>query len=84
MLKTKIRLRIHLKLWKGQKMLYNRSHSIKDRIRRAVQVCMWDKAYVKVNYGKGVFNDGYYYNMPDFNKALSAFTEKLLIEYLRK
>lgn len=83
-MKTKIRLKIQLKLWHKGRIVFDSCLSVKDRVLRAVQVEMWDKAYLKINYGKRIFNDGYYHNLPDFKNALSAFTEKNVIEYLRK
>lgn len=83
-MKTKVRLNIHLKLWLNGRIGLNSSFRIKDRVLHAIQVEMWNKAYLRVSYGNEKFNDGYYYNLPDIKRALSVFTEKPLTEYLRK
>ena len=39
------------------------------------------QVYIKVSYGKRLYNDGIYTNEQDLKEALSAFTEQSLIGY---
>jgi len=41
----------------------------------------WQKAYLKVLYTKDFHNDGWYNNKQEFKLALTAFTEKPLLDY---
>jgi len=72
-----------LRLWKNNRLIANKQFQIKDRLLRSAQVEMWNKAYLKVNYGGNkTFNDGIYFNYECLKFALSSFTEKVLISYL--
>ena len=43
---------------------------------------LWDKAYIKVIYGKDIHNERYHDNIKSLKKALSYYTEKHLLDYI--
>ncbi len=82
-IKKRIRLAIRLKLFKNDKLILDTTKYIKSRILRLVQVNLWSKAYLKVSYGNGYYNDGIYKNSKDIKQVLSQFTEKSLVDSLK-
>ena len=83
-MKIKTRINIQLKLWNNEKLVLDTSRRIKSRILALAQVSPWQKAYLKVTYDyrRGFFNAGEYYKYKDLKEALSAFTEKGLLDYI--
>lgn len=87
------RLKITLKLWKSDGRV-KRYHSARTRrIYSILRAENFSKAYVKVVYGKGVtnrgkveeiYNDGEYETLDELKHALSAFTEKSLLDGTEK
>jgi len=76
-------IKIHLKLKNSSRATESYCSSKLRRIYSISQGAKFKKAYLRVNYEVG-YNDGEYSNIADLKMALSAFTEKSLIEYLRK
>jgi len=81
-MKTKIRLAIHLKLFLNTRPILSTTKQIKSRILVAALKEKWDMAYLRVNYGRRMFNYGFYSSPTELKKAISIFTEKSLINYL--
>jgi len=87
MQRTKIRtlrIPIRLKLYKKGKMTLSTTVHQKSRIMSRVVPKSWEKAYLKVSYGGGHYNDGVYTKMKDFKQAFHAFTDKRLLDYLEQ
>ena len=82
-MKTKIRLRMTLKLWNNGELVLSTRKQIKDRIIALAQVAMWDKAYLKVSYSPNDINEIDCYCLDRLKHALSAFTEKGLLDDFR-
>lgn len=80
-MKTKLRLNIQVKFWKKGKLINSTCRRVKDRILSLAQKVKWDKAYIKVNYNRSFYNDGFYYNFKDLKEVLSIFTEKALLDF---
>jgi len=78
----KIRLWIQLKAWQKDKLVVDTVLSVKSRVIATLQGKRWQKAYIKVNYGRGIYNDGEYTTLRELKKALSAFVEKPTRGYL--
>lgn len=82
-MKTRIRLRITLKLWNNRQLVLSTRKQIKDRIIALAQVTMWDKAYLKVSYSPNDINEIDCYSLERLKHALSVFTEKDLLDDFR-
>ena len=76
-------IKIHLKLKNNGRPVKCYCSSKLRRIYSILQRAKFRKAYLRVNYPMG-YNDGEYSNIADLKMALLAFTEKSLIESLRK
>ncbi|OGM12634.1 hypothetical protein A2V80_01660 [Candidatus Woesebacteria bacterium RBG_16_39_8b] len=69
-------MRITLKLWPSNNSKAIRYNSSKRRrIYSILRHEKFSKAYLKVRYDQQFFNDGFYENKPDLEKALSMFLE---------
>lgn len=75
-------LKITLKLFKRDGPIVRYRTVKRKRIYHLVEANDFAKAYLKVNYTKDDYNDGVYYSKEDLIQALSAFTEKSLVQYL--
>ena len=73
---------MYLKLYKNHRLLCRSTFTKKSSIRNCLQVKLWDKAYIRVIYGPKTFNDGIYFDLKSIYQALSAFTEKVLLDYI--
>ena len=82
-MKKKSAIKIHLKLKNNDGSVKSYCSSKLRRIYSILQEAKFKKAYLRVNYEVG-YNDGEYSNITDLKMALSVFTEKSLIKYLRK
>jgi len=80
---NKIRINLHLKLWKDKKMIFSIACRKKSTIRRSIEANTYTKAYLRVSYLKDFYNSGYYNNKKDVLSALSAFTEKPLLDFVK-
>ena len=76
------KLFIRLILFKDGKRVLNIGKHRKARILHFIQVAPFEKAYLKVIYKTGFINDSYFYNIDELKRALKAFTEKSLINYI--
>ena len=43
-----------------------------------------DKVYIRVIYGRGRINEGYYFNFKDFKNAYLAFTSKPQLDFIEQ
>jgi len=77
-----LRLPIQIKLFKNGKEYLATTVHRKSQVYLRTEPKLWHKAYLRVTYGKGLTNSGWYTTLTDFKKALSAFTEKGLLDYL--
>jgi len=80
-MKKSSKIKIHLKIENSNGKARSYCSSKLKRIYSIIQGAKFVKAYLRVSYGH-VFNDGEYLNVDDLKKALSAFTEKSLVDYL--
>jgi len=78
----KIRIPIHIKLFKNGELIHSSTFTKKSKALRCIQVRSWDKAYLKVTYDRKFYNDGIYEKNKDFKEALAAFTEKSLLDFV--
>jgi hypothetical protein len=76
----KLRIGIHLKLWKDGKLVLATTKRIKNQIIVSLSTTPHDRGYIKVTYTPGFWNDGYYDDDKKLLAALSAFTEKTLTD----
>jgi len=81
MKKEKIRLPITLKLWKNKKLVNHSVCTKKTQILIRARSIKWDKAYLKVSYCEGLWNDSDHYTLEGLEKALKAYFEDNLIGY---
>lgn len=72
---------MYLKLYKNQRLICSSTFTKKSSIRNCLQVKLWDKAYLRVIYDNKFYNDGIYFDLKSIKQALSAFTEKALLDY---
>jgi len=75
-------MKIHLKIENRNGKAKSYCSSKLRRIYSILQGAKFNKAHLRVNYGH-IFNEGEYFNSADLKKALSAFTEKPLVDYLK-
>lgn len=75
-------VRILMKLTRGDKTVSRYHSSRKRRILHLIKANNFAKAYLKVDYGKGDYNDGIYESKEELLLALSAFTENALVAAL--
>lgn len=80
----KIRIGMYLKLYKNGQTMHISTFTKKSSIRDCLQVKLWHKAYLRVIYDNNFYNDGIYFNLTSIKQALSAFTEKALLDYVAK
>ncbi len=85
----KLRLGLTLKLWKRDGGVSSYRFQKKSRLLATAEAILWQKAYLKVYYGKAitnkgkledVVNEGDYETLDELKQALSAFTEKSLLD----
>lgn len=83
------RIKITLKLWSNDGTVKIYHPPTIRRFLSTAKANKWEKAYVRVVYGKGVtnsgkieqiYNDGTYFSLPELKDAFLAFTEKSLLE----
>lgn len=79
---TRIRLRITISMYKNDVLVKRSTLAIKSRILKLAQETLWDKAIVKVNYGNDLDNTKVCYSQDDVKWAVSAFTEKPLLDHI--
>lgn len=53
----------------------------KSSVLRWVQVLSWDKGYIILHYGNGLYNDNFFSDIGDLKENLSIFTEKEALDY---
>lgn len=89
----KLRLGLSLKLWKNDGVVSSYRFQKKSRLLAVAKATSWQKSYLKVFYGKGItntgklediYNDGEYEELEELKLALSAFTEKSLLDDTEK
>ena len=84
-MRTKIRVKITIKLFLNGKLVVRATRRIKDRILKIAKVTMWQKGLLIVSYGPSPKeqNAGCFYNFQELKEILSVFTEKSLLDYLK-
>lgn len=89
----KLNIKFTLKIWKQDETVQKYYSTKIRRIIAKVKADKFLKAYIKVSYGKGmtnkrkreeIYNDGIYDNPKELLEALSAFTERSLLEDTEK
>lgn len=89
----KLRLGLTLKLWKNDGTASSYRFQKKSRLLAIAEAASWQKSYLKAFYGKGmtntgkhedIYNDGDYETLEELKQALSAFTEKSLLDDTEK
>ncbi len=82
-----------LKLWKKDGGVSSYRFQKKSRLLGVAEAVPWQKAYLKVYYGKAItnkgryediVNEGDYETLEELKQALSAFTEKSLLDDTEK
>lgn len=68
-----------LKLFRDDKMVSNLHTKKKMRLPSRYKVLKWENAYLKVEYGKDLYNDGTYSNIKDLHRSFLSFIEPELI-----
>ena len=77
----KLRIGILCKAFLGKGKYKQASFQKKSAFRLWIASFPWQKAYIKVTYNKGHYNDGEYTTHKDLTFAINAFTEKDLLDY---
>jgi hypothetical protein len=79
----KFRLKYYLKLYdKDGGLISSHFKTIKSKIVDLSRLTPWHKAYIKVDYGDDMSNDGDYFTQEKFEIALNNFTEKKLLDFI--
>ena len=81
-MRTKIRLKIRLKLYKDGQLVLDTTRRKKSQTLLQLDRVFHDKAYIRVDYPCGGWNDSYHSSDESLKATLSAFTEKSLIDEL--
>lgn len=77
----KLRIKFRLILFdNGKRILGTTSHK-KIKILHIAERTKHNKSYIKVDYGSGC-NESFHYSLISLKKALNAYTEKSLIEFI--
>lgn len=80
-MKKKVRLPITLKLWKDGKLIHKSVCTKKTQTLARARSIKWEKAYIKVSYCEGLWNDSDHYLLESLETALNAYFEDSLISY---
>lgn len=81
MRKRKPRLPITIKLWKNDTLINQSVCLKKTQILARTKGNKWDKAYIKVTYCEGYFNDSDHYSQESLENALNAYLETKTIDH---
>lgn len=79
--KRKLRIPITLKLWKKEKLIESIVCQSKRKILARMECKKWDKAYIKVSYGGGFYNNSDHFTKESLIKALNSYLEESLLEH---
>jgi len=72
-----------LTLYEKGELVLDIKKRIKSRVVNLIKAKSFDKAYLRVSYGRGLFNSGLYTSRKGLVHALNAFTEKNLLEEIK-
>ena len=80
----KLRISTRLVLKNKNKVVLDTSCQKKSLILASIKCVPHTKGYIKVGYGQGLFNDGWYNNDFELLRALKNFTERGLLRMLEE
>ena len=80
----KVYLKIRLKLWENGRMVLDTTRRKKSQILLQLERVPHDRAYLRVDYSCGEFNDAEYFYDEAVKKALADFTSQTLLRTLTK
>lgn len=78
--RKKLRISMRLILKKDDKVVLTTNCQRKAMITSTITRVPHDKGYIKVHYGRGLWNDGWYDTDAKLLGALDAFTERELLK----
>jgi hypothetical protein len=81
-MRTKIRLKIRLKLYENGRLVLDTTRRKKSQIMLQLERVFHDKSYIQVSYPCGGWNDSCHSSDELLKAALSAYTEKSMIDEL--
>ena len=79
----KIRLPITIKLFDNRGLIQSTRAYKKSKILNIAQVVSWQKAYLKVAYGDGFYNECICRNLSELKNYLRIFTECSLLKFIK-
>jgi len=80
----KLRIKMRIKLWKKGKTIVDAFRTKKSTIWSDSERVIWDRGYILVDYGNGFINDSYHTTKESLLNALTAYTEKPLLDYVER
>lgn len=81
--KKKIRFPLSIKLYKDGGLVCKALFRKKTKLLQLIQVKKFDKGYLKVCYGNGLYNDCYFNDTPDLFNSFNLFMEKGIVDYVK-
>lgn len=80
-MKMKQRLPMTLKLWRNGRLVNQSVCMKKTQILARIKGNKWDKAYIRVTYSSGYWNDSKHNTQASLENALSTYLEMKMINH---
>ena len=81
-MKTKLRLKMRLKLYQNGKLALDTTRHKKSQLVLQLRRVSHDSSYIYVEYTKGRWNDSAHQSDDSLMKALTNYTEKSLVDFV--
>jgi hypothetical protein len=81
-MRTKIRMKMRLKLWENNKLVLDTTRRRKSQILLQLERVSHHRSYIMVTYPCGDHNDSFHDSDESLKVAMSAYLEKSLLDYL--
>ena len=79
-----LRIKMRLTVWKNGKTIVDTFLTKKSTVWARTEATTWDRGYIKVDYGDGCINESEHENRDRLLLALTAYTEKPLLDYVER